>query len=111
MCLISTGVSAMATSLSMQLAENRVEHLLKDDEHEHRDHRREVERPDRRHEAPEHAEVRVADVVEKALDPVEPDRVRQADPGEDDVREDQEDVDADEDVDEALYPRNGVCEQ
>ena len=72
-------------------------------EHDHGDHRRQVERPERRKESAGRARrYGIADVVEEPLDPVEPDRVRQPDPGHDDVRQDQEHVDADEDVHEAL---------
>src|SRR5215212_7831873 len=112
MCLISTGASPMSVPpVSVELVQNRVDDLLKDDEHHHGEHRREIERPERRNEAPEHAQVRVDDVVEERLDPVQPHRVRQPDPGHDDERQDQEDVDADEDVDEALDRRDRVCEQ
>src|SRR5215212_4786321 len=112
MCLISTGASAIwGPPVSVELVQNCMDDLLQDDEHDHRDHRREIERPNRRDEPPEQAQVRVDDVVEERLDPVEPHRVRQADPGHDDVRQDQEDVDADEDVHEALDGGDRVAEQ
>jgi hypothetical protein len=50
----------------------------------------------------EDPQVRIADVVEEPLDAVEPRRVRQPDPRREDVGEEQQDVDADEDVQEAL---------
>ena len=82
-----------------------------DDQADHRDHRRQVERSDGRDEAPEDPQVRIADVVEEALQPVQPRPVGQPDERGQDVGEDQEDVDVDERVHEALNGRGRVEEQ
>src|ERR671923_2725587 len=109
---ISTGVSAIGSSLpSVESSEERVEPALDREEDEHRHDRREVERSELRHDATEEAQVRVAHVVEEPLDPVEPGRVRQRDPGGQDVDEDDQDVDVDEDVYEAPHRVDGVEEQ
>ena len=63
--------------------------------------------PSPREQPPEQPQVRLADVVQEPLQPVQ--RVRQPDPRRDDVDEDQQDVDADEDVDEVLRGRDRVA--
>ena len=83
---------------------------IEDEEREDGDHRREVERPEARQEAPEEPQVRLADVVEEALDPVQPGRVRQPHPGHEDVREDQQDVDVTK-TSRSSAPTTGVGEQ
>src|SRR5918911_1047889 len=109
---ISTGVSAMRSSLpSVESIEERVEPPLEREEDDHGQDRREVERPERRQDAAEEAQVRVAHVVEEPLHPAERRRVRQRDPRGQDVHEDDQDVDVDEDVDEALHRVDGVEEQ
>src|SRR5919109_2866160 len=109
---ISTGVSAMCSSHpSVESSKERVEPALDREEDEHRQHRGDVERSQLRHDAPEEAQVRVAHVVEETLDPVQPGRVRQRDPGGQDVDEDDQDVDVDEDVHEAPHRVDGVVEQ
>src|ERR671931_1183190 len=109
---ISTGVSAMRSSLpSVESIEERVEPPLDREEDDHGQDRREVERPERRQDAAEEAQVRVAHVVEEPLHPAERRRVRQRDPRGQDVHEDDQDVDVDEDVDEALHRVDGVEEQ
>ena len=74
----------------MESIEQPYGELLDPDQHEHADQRREVEWAERRHEPPEEPQVRLADVLEKPLDRVE--RVGQADPGGQDVPEDDERV-------------------
>src|SRR5712691_1374636 len=112
MCLISTGVSAIGKPpLSVRLIEQRVRNPVDRDEDDDPEHRRKVERAERRQDPPEDPQVRIADVVEETLDAVQPRRVGQPDPGRDDVREDEQRVDADEDVDEALDPRDGIQQQ
>src|ERR671922_1119468 len=109
---ISTGVSAIGSSLpSVESSEERVEPALDREEDKHRHDRREVERSELRHDATEEAQVRVAHVVEESLDPVEPRRARQRDPGGQDVDEDDQGVDVDEDVHEAPHRVDGVEEQ
>src|ERR687883_1148202 len=109
---ISTGVSAMRSSLpSVESIEERVEPPLEREEDDHRDDRGEVERPERRQDAAEEAQVRVAHVVEEPLHPAQRGRVRQRDPRGQDVHEDDQDVDVEEDVDEALDRVHGVEEQ
>src|SRR5690349_16648690 len=84
-CLISTGVSVIASSpLSMQAVEDVDRNREKDIEGGHSHHGREVERAEiRQHTAPR-AQVRIAHVVEETLDAVEPHRVGHAHPGRDD---------------------------
>src|ERR671939_1437350 len=109
---ISTGVSAMRCSLpSVESIEERVEPPLDREEDDHRDDRRDVERPERRQDAAEEAQVRVAHVVEEPLHPAQRRRVRQRDPRGQAVHGDDQDVDVDEDVDEALNRVHGVEEQ
>src|ERR1700694_1222905 len=87
---ISTGVSAIAVSpLVVEPVENRDEDNPDHHEEEHSDDRREVDRPERGQQPAEEPQVRLADVVEKALDPVQPGRVRQPPPPPQDVTEDQ----------------------
>src|SRR4029453_18493625 len=94
---------------SVESVEDRDEHDADEVEAEDRDDRRQVERPERRQDAPEDAEVGLADVVEEALDPVQPDRVGKPEPRRDDVGEEDEDVDRDEDRDEVLDLRDCVA--
>src|ERR671937_1572815 len=109
---ISTGVSAMRSSLpSVESCEEGVEPPLDREEDDHRDDRREVERAERRQDAAEEAQVRVAHVVEEPLHPAERRRVRQRNPRGQDVDEDHEHVHVDEDVHEALHRVDGVEEQ
>ena len=91
-------------SSAVECSEQPDDELLHADQHEDADDRRQVERPERRQDAPEEPQVRLADVVEEPLEPVQ--RVRQPDPGRQDVDEDQEDVDVDEDGDEVLRRRD-----
>src|SRR5204863_8023580 len=101
-CLISTGVSVIAWSpLSMQAVEDVDRDREKDIEGGDTDDRREVERAERRQHAAPHAQVRIAHVVEEALDAVQPHGIRHAHPGRDDVRQDQQRVDVDEHLQEA----------
>src|SRR5918994_461707 len=95
---ISTGVSAIRPLL--EPFEQGHEHALDDQEHEDRDHRRQVERTERRQEAAKDPQVRVADVVEEPLHAVEPRPVGEPDPRREDVREQQEQVHPQKDVDE-----------
>src|ERR671937_2160520 len=109
---ISTGVSAMRSSLpSVDSSEEPVEPPLDREEDDHGQHRREVERPERRQDAAEEAQVRVAHVVEEPLHPAQRGRVRQRDPGGQDVDEDDDHVDVDEDVHELLRLVDGIEEQ
>src|SRR5215208_4251704 len=96
---------------SMEAVEDADDDRRGDPEHDDRDHRREVDRAERRDEPAEDAQVRLADVVEEALDPVEPDRVGQPHPGHQDVGEDQQEVDEREDLHEVLDRRDPVGEQ
>src|SRR6187401_2005913 len=96
---ISTGVSAIAPPF-LQPLEQGHEHVLDDQERENGDHGRQVERPDRWNEAPEDAQVRVADVVEEPLYAVQPRLVRQPDPRREDVREQEQHVHPEKDIDE-----------
>jgi hypothetical protein len=88
------------------------QHRVEDDD---RNDRREVETeaPERDlgDEAPEEAQVRIDDVVEEALDPVQPDVVGKRDPGRQDVCEDAQQVDVEDDDDEVLDRVDGVREQ
>ena len=80
-------------------------------ERDEREDRREVERPGHRQQAPEEPQVRLRDVVEEALDPVERQRVRQPHPAHEDVREQDDAVERDEDVDERLDARDRVSQR
>src|SRR6185437_16882438 len=96
----STGEMVMAPSFSVEAVEELV-----DDSHEHEEREdghdgREVDRTERRQDPPEESKVRLADVTEEVGDPPDPDRVRQTHPRRQHVREDQQDVDVDENVDE-----------
>ena len=71
----------------------------------------EIDRAERRQDAAEDAEIRITDVVEEPLQPVERRRVRKTNPRHEDVREDEQDVDEDENVHEATHRRSGVGEQ
>src|SRR5579864_5728039 len=99
---ISTGVSAIWFSPLVELIEDPDRHLAEDDEDDDRDDRRQVEWPHRRQQPPEEPQVGLRDVVQEALDPVQPGRVRQPYPARDDVQEDHERVHAHEDVHERL---------
>src|SRR5262249_25667929 len=81
------------------------------DQEDQGQHRREVDRSRRREEPTEDAEVRLTDVVEEALDPVERRRIWQPQPARQDVDEDHEPVEPDEDVDERLDARDRVGKQ
>src|SRR5919204_4258087 len=112
MCLSSTGLKAIAAPpLRSEAVEDRVDHLHQQEQEEDRDDRREIERPEGRQQPPEEAQIRLTDIAEKVLDPAQPGRVRQPDPRRQDVDEDQEDVDPDEVVDEAIDRRRRVVEQ
>src|SRR3954449_13070172 len=80
-------------------------------EHDRRYPGRQVERAHRRKDPPEQPQVGLGDVVEEALDPVQPGRVRQPQPARDDVREEHERVDGREDPDEVLRRGDRVREQ
>src|ERR671937_489075 len=109
---ISTGVSDIGSSLpSVESCEERVEPPLDREQDDHGQDRREVERPERRQDAAEEAQVRIAHVVEEPLHPAERRRVRQRNPRGQDVDEDHEHVHVDEDVHEALHRVDGVEEQ
>src|SRR6266540_220204 len=95
-CRISTGVSAISPPpFSVESVEDRLDQPVEENEAEDPDDRRQVEGAEGRQDAPEQAQVRLADVVEEALDPVQPRRIGQPDPGRDDVPEDQQDVNRD----------------
>src|SRR5581483_4247145 len=93
----------------VELVEDPVRYQLENDEEDDPDHRGQVERPERREEPPEQPQVGLRHVVEEALDPVQPGRVRQPQPARDDVEQDQERVDADEHGDEVLRLVDRVC--
>src|SRR3954470_9045824 len=107
-CLISTGENAIAVLRSMQPAEHGDQDPVEHHERDHAHHGRQIERTERWQEASEQTQVRITDVVQEALDAVEPGRVREPDPRRHDVGEDQEDVDVDERVDEGLRLRDRV---
>src|SRR5947209_8087696 len=88
MCLISTGVRAMSP-LSLHAVQDGVDDVQEQVQEQHADDGRQIERSERRQDPPEQAEVRLANVVEEALDPVQPRRVRHAHPAADHVGEDQ----------------------
>src|SRR6266540_97665 len=110
-CRISTGVSAISPPpFSIQSVEDRLDQPLEEDEAEDRDDRRQVQGAEGRQDATEQTQIGLADVVEEALNPVQPRRIGKPNPGRDDVREDQEDVDRDEDVHEVPDRRDCVRE-
>src|SRR5215831_9913279 len=94
-----------------EVAEDRVDDPHQDHEDDHRDNGREVEWPERRQDPPEETQVRLADIAQEVLGTTQPGRVREPDPRAQDVDEDQEDVDPDEVVDEAVRRRRCVEEQ
>src|SRR6476659_10469090 len=106
-CRISTGASVMSLPLSVQPAED----VREDVEERDADDRREIEWTEGRQEPAPEPKVGVANVVEKALDPVQPQRVRQPHPRGDDVGEDQDRIDVDEDLREADDAVDRVVEQ
>src|SRR3954452_20379285 len=110
-CRISTGVSVIASSPSMQAVEDVDRDREKDIEGGNSDHRREVERPEGRQHAAPRPQVGIADVVEEPLDPVQPHRVRHPHPGGEDERQDQQRVDIHEDLQKALDAVHSVVEQ
>jgi hypothetical protein len=95
----------------VEVVEDPDEEAVDHAEHEKGQDRREVDRARRGQQPAEDAQVRLADVVEEALDPVERGRVRQAQPTRDDVGEDHEPVEQQEHVDEGLDLRNRVGKQ
>src|SRR3954470_19802252 len=95
----------------MELIEDPDQRLREHQEHDRRDPRREIDRAHRRQQPPEQPQVGFGDVVEKPLDPVQPGRIRQAEPAREDVREDHEHVDDRKDPDESLRRGDGVRKQ
>src|SRR5207253_7996290 len=65
--------------------------------------------PRRREQAAEEPQIRLANVVEEPLDPVECQRIGQPQPARDDVRKDHEAIERDKDVDERLGARDRVA--
>jgi hypothetical protein len=65
---------------------------------------------ERREEPPEEAEVGVDDVVQEALEPVQPHGVGQRKPRREDVDDDEDQIDEEDRVDEVLGGRDGVRE-
>src|SRR5581483_3988432 len=101
-CLISTGVSATVVSPLVELVEDPHQRAGEDPEDDRRHHGRQVDRAERRQDATEEPDVRLAHVVEEALEPREPGRIRQPHPARQDVQEDDERVDGRERPDEAV---------
>src|SRR5438876_11471837 len=97
--------------LGSDAVEDRVDHLSQDDQDDDRDDRGQVKRPERRQQATKHPQVWLANVAEEVLDSAKPGRVREPDPGAEDIDEDEEDVDEDQNVDEPLRRRGGIEEQ
>src|SRR5581483_5194876 len=105
-CLSSTGVYRIHLLLVKAL-EDRDRNAVERDQREDGDHRRQVDRAGaERQDPPPEPEVRLADVVEEPLNGSQ--RVRQLHPRREHVREDRQDVDADEDVHEQLDLGYGV---
>src|SRR5665213_376330 len=91
----------------VQAPEDREHDPLEHDQCQDCDHRREVERAGgERQDAPPKPDVGLAHVVEEALDRLQ--GIRQLHPGRQDVRQDRQDVNADEHVHEQLDLTDGV---
>src|SRR6266545_2575609 len=81
-CRISTGVSAISPPpFSIQSVEDRLDQPLEEDEAEDRDDRRQVQGAEGRQDATEQTQIGLADVVEEALNPVQPRRIGKPNPG------------------------------